>query len=81
MKIFTVLTVARQINGEYVFIKTDKGFTKAKNADVRLKELKAEYTHEGKAKPITITTPQGQAECICEAGVFEIEIDLKEPNG
>jgi len=82
MKIFAVITVARQLNGEYVFVKTDKGFKQAKKADARLQELKAEYTHEGKTKSITVTTPQGQADCLCEAGVFEIEIDdLKEDNG
>jgi len=82
MKIFAVITVARQINGEYVFVKTDKGFKQAKNADARLKELKAEYTLDGRAKPMTISTPQGQADCLCEAGVFEIEIDdPKEDNG
>jgi hypothetical protein len=82
MTIFAVITVARQVNGEYVFVKTDKGYKKAKNADARLKELKAEYTDHGRAKPVNISTPQGDATCICEVGVFEIEIDDdKENNG
>jgi len=82
MKVFAVITVARQVNGEYVFVKTDKAYKQAKNADKRLKELKEEYSEYGRVKPIKISTPQGDATCLCEAGVFEIEIDDdKEPNG
>jgi hypothetical protein len=82
MRIFAVITVARQIGGEYVFVKTERGFHQAKDADVLLRELKEQYTLDGRARPITVSTPQGEAQCMCEAGVFEIEIDdLKEENG
>lgn len=75
-RIFCVITVARQIEGEYVFIKTEKGFRNAKSADMLLKSLKNKYTtKEGKWNPQIISTPEGEATCQCEVGVFEIEIE------
>ncbi len=75
-RIFCVITVARQIEGEYVFIKTEKGFRTAKSADMLLKSLKNKYaTKEGKWNPQVIATPEGEATCQCEVGVFEIEIE------
>ena len=74
--IFAVITVARQVDGEYVFIKTEKGFKKASSADALLKKLKNDYvTPEGKFKPVEISTPQGSAICHCEVGAFELEVD------
>jgi uncharacterized protein YecE (DUF72 family) len=75
-KIFAAITVARQVEGEYVFIKTEKAFRSAKKADDMIKTLKAQYvTPEGKWKPQQVSTPQGEVVCMCEAGVFEIEVD------
>lgn len=75
-KAFAVVTVARQIEGEYVAIRTDKAYKKASSADAELKKLKAQYTTpEGKINPQKISTPQGDLECFCEVGVFEIEIE------
>lgn len=75
-KIFCVITVARQVDGEYVFIKTEKGFRKASSADVLLTKLKKDYTTaDGKFKPVEISTPQGNAVCQCEVGAFELEIE------
>jgi hypothetical protein len=77
--IFAVITVARQVEGEYVFIKTEKAFKSAKKADDMLRGLKAQYvTPDGKWKPQQVSTPQGEAVCMCEAGVFEIEVDDSE---
>jgi hypothetical protein len=81
MNTYAVITVARQIDGEYVFIKTEKAFRSAKKADNLLKILKQQYVdNEGKWKPQLITTPQGEATCQCEVGIFEIEIDEEENN-
>lgn len=78
-KLFAVITVARQVEGEYVFIKTEKAFKSAQRADGFLKSLKAQYaTPDGKWKPQQVSTPQGDAVCMCEAGVFEIEVDESE---
>lgn len=75
-KIFAAITVARQVEGEYVFIKTEKAFRSAKKADDMIKTLKAQYvTPEGRWKPQQVSTPQGEVVCMCEAGVFEIEVD------
>ena len=74
-KLFVVLTVARQVEGEFIFIRTEKAFSKAKSADDLLKKLKADYAmSDGKFKPVEITTPQGTAVCQCETGAFEIEM-------
>lgn len=78
-KVFAVITVARQVEGEYVFIKTERAFKSAQKADALLKALKSQYTTpEGKWKPQQVSTPQGDAVCMCEVGVFEIEVDLSE---
>jgi hypothetical protein len=78
-KIFAVITVARQVEGEYVFIKTEKAFKSAQKADALLKALKGQYvTSDGKWKPQQVSTPQGDAVCMCEVGVFEIEVDTAE---
>lgn len=75
-KIYAVITVARQVEGEYIFIKTEKAFKNAQKADGLLKTLKAQYvTEDGKWKPQVVSTGQGDATCQCEVGVFEIEVD------
>ena len=74
--LYAVITVGRQVNGEYVFVKTEKAFKSAQKADSFLKTLKAQFiTEDGKWKPQVISTPQGDATCQLEAGVFEIEVD------
>jgi hypothetical protein len=75
MKVFAVITVARQIGGEYIAIRTEKAFVQAGKADEYLRELKKTFvTPEGKPKATRLSTPQGELDCICEAGAFEIEI-------
>jgi hypothetical protein len=75
-KVYAVITVARQIEGEYVFIKTDKAFSSAEKADSLLKSLKSQFVDkEGKWKPQLISTPNGEATCQCEVGIFELELE------
>ena len=75
-KVFAVITVARQLEGEYVFIKTEKAFRNAKQADALLKTLKSHYmTPEGKFNPQLIETKQGEATCQCEVGAFELDLE------
>jgi glyoxylate utilization-related uncharacterized protein len=77
-KIYAVITVARQVEGEYIFIKTEKAFKNAQKADALLKTLKAQYvTEDGKWKPQVVSTGQGDATCQCEVGIFEIEMDAE----
>lgn len=76
MKLYAVITVARQIEGEYVFIKTEKAFKSAEKADALLKTLKNQYVDkEGKWKPQLITTNNGEATCQCEVGIFELDLE------
>lgn len=78
-KLYAVITVGRQVEGEYVFIKTDKAFKSAQKADALVKTLRQNFvTEDGKWKPQVISTPQGDATCQCEVGVFEIEVDVSE---
>jgi copper oxidase (laccase) domain-containing protein len=74
-KVFAVITVARQVHGEYVFVRTEKCFRQAQNADALLAQKKSEFvTADGKPRLVHLTTPHGQADCMCEVGVFELEI-------
>lgn len=76
MKTFVVMTVARQIEGEYILVKPEQGFVQASKADELMKKLKSQYvTPEGKQIPITLTTNHGPVNCHCEIGAFEIEVD------
>lgn len=77
-KIYAVITVARQVEGEYVFIKTDKAFKSAQKADAFLRTLKNQFvTEDGKWKPQVLSTGQGDVTCQCEVGVFELEVDTQ----
>ena len=76
MKVFVIATIARQISGEYVFVKVEKGFAQASKADQYKNELKKQYINlDGTVKPITLTADNGVVDCICEIGAFEVEIE------
>ena len=75
IKVFAVIVVARQVDGEYVFIRTEKAFKQASKADNLLQKLKASFLEDGKPKQIKLTTPQGEAICFCEVGAFELEVE------
>lgn len=68
MKIFAVVTVARQVEGEYVVVKFEKAFTRASKADEYSKNLAKVYTE-------TIQSPAGPVSCVCERGVIEVEVE------
>lgn len=71
MKVFAVISVARQCDGEYVVVKTEKAFLQASKADEYAKGLSKRYAE-------SISTPSGPIACICERGVFEIDVDETE---
>jgi len=74
--IFAVVVIARQIDGEYVFVRSEKAFSSAGKADKLMQKLKKEFIDsEGKPKPIKLTTAHGEAMCICEVGAFEMELE------
>jgi hypothetical protein len=79
VKVFVVATVARQVEGEFVFVRMEQGYTTASKADEHVKALTRQFTE-------TISVPAvGPVPCFCERGVFEVEIDgitqLAEPTG
>ena len=74
------MTVARQIHGEYVFIRSNKAFHTEVEANDLLYVLKAQYAKDGKAVPITLTTEHGEVPCHCEIGVFEVDLEEKKEN-
>jgi hypothetical protein len=74
--IFVVMTVSRQIQGEYVFLRAEGAFRKASQADELVKKLAKEFTDaEGKAKPMKIASPNGETMCWCEVGAFQLELE------
>jgi hypothetical protein len=75
-EIHVVITVARQVEGEYVFIKTEKAFFSSRKADDLLRQLKSKYaTEDGKWKPQLISTANGEATCQCEVGIFSVALE------
>lgn len=68
MKVFAVVTVARQIDGEYVLVKPEKAFQKSSKAEAYAANLAKNYTE-------VIQTPHSAIECFCERGVFEIDVE------
>lgn len=69
------MTIARQVDGEYVFVRSEKAFRSAGKADKLIQKLKDEFTDkDGKSKPIKLITEQGEAVCVCEVGAFEVEV-------
>lgn len=76
MKVFVVMSLARQHLGDYCFLRAEKAFANPKRADDFLHELKKNYTDQGgNYHPIQLNTPNGNVTCYCEAGVFELEIE------
>ena len=73
MKAWAVISVARQVDGEYCIVKVDKTFTTAKAAGDYANSLAATKYAE------TIQTPAGPVKCVCERGVFELEIEGQFP--
>ena len=68
MKIFAIFSVARQVDGVYVVIKAEKAFTKATLAEEYIKTLSKNYTE-------TIQTPTANIQCVCERGLFELDVE------
>jgi len=77
MKIYVVFTIARMIQGEWIFVKTERAFEKEEAANDLMHVLKAQYTKDGKAVPITIQAEQGEVSCFCEIGAAEVELELE----
>ena len=69
MKIFLIVNVARQINGEFIFVKVEKAFKYIKKAEAYFDSL-------AKTTKQLIQTAQGfSVECSCEYSMFDVETD------
>jgi hypothetical protein len=68
MKIFLVVSVARQIDGEYVVVKAEKAFKESTKASEFANGLAKRYAE-------TINTPSGPLQCVCERGVQEVDLE------
>jgi hypothetical protein len=77
MKIFAVMNIARQVEGELVLVTSVQAFKNAGAADQLVQKLNKEnfQTPEGKYKLKKIETDQGPVDCFCTAGAFEIELE------
>ena len=77
--IFCVLTVARQIEGEWQCIRSEKAFVDADKAEEYAKSLNSKYvvpnTRPTQKMAIKVTTEHGEIACQCLASVYEIELD------
>jgi len=69
MKVFFVVTIARQVEGEMLSVRFEKVFTQASKADAYAKGLAKSFTE-------TITVPGvGPVQFVCERGVHESEVE------
>ena len=72
MKVFFVVTVGRQVDGDMITIRfEDKCFKQASKADEFLKPLARKWTE-------SITTPNGPVQFLCERGIHEAELEEEE---
>lgn len=69
MKAFVIINVARQVNGEMVFVKIEKAFKSYTKAEEYLKPLAKNSTE-------IIQNSNGfSIECSCMKSIYEIEIE------
>lgn len=68
MKVFAVVSVARQVDGEYIAVKPEKAFLQASKADEYSKGLSKKYAE-------SVATPVGVIQCVCERGVIELDVE------
>lgn len=74
--IYLVATLARQIQGEVVLLRSEKAFRDPQKAQEHLKIMKSQYvTAENTMKPVLLSSGLGDVQCICEAGIFEVELE------
>jgi hypothetical protein len=68
MKAFAIISIARQVDGEYCVVKIEKAYKDSSFAESYAKNLSKRYAE-------TISTPNGPIDCVCERGIFEIDIE------
>lgn len=68
MKAFAIISIARQVDGEYCIVKIEKAYKDSILAESYAKNLSKKYAE-------SIQTPNGPIDCVCERGIFEIDIE------
>lgn len=68
MKVFLIISVARQVDGEYCVVKAEKAFKQIAKAEEFASKLSKKYAE-------SIPTSSGSIACVCERGIFEIEVE------
>ncbi len=75
-KIYIVITVARQVEGDFIVLRTEKGFKQASDADALVAKLTNDYkTADDKLKLFNISSGGQSIECYCSVGKFEVEVN------
>jgi len=68
MKIFCVVTIARQLEGDILSVKFEKAFLQASKADDYAKSLATNYTEN-------VSTPNGMIQFVCQRAVYDIDVE------
>ena len=68
MKVFAVVTVGRQVDGDMITVRFEKAYARASKADEYAKSL-------GKTVTESIPTAQGPVQFVCERGVHEFDVE------
>lgn len=70
-KIYVVFMAARQINGEYIMVKTEMAFKTSAQAEEYVKKLNLAMP-DGSPKAMNIKTPMGEFQCQVELAIHEV---------
>jgi hypothetical protein len=74
--VYCVLTVARQIEGDWYCFRSEKAFTDPVKAEEYAKKLNHNFIQpDGKRMAIKIATQYGDIACSCLASVYEMELE------
>ncbi len=68
MKAYAIISIARQVDGEYCIVKVDGAYKERNRAQSLAEGLAKRYAE-------TIQTASGPIQCVCERGVFELDIE------
>ena len=68
MKAFLAINVARQIEGDMIFVKVEKAHTKASTIDTYIAKHSTQFVE-------TMTTDFGPIECQCTRSSMEVDIE------
>ena len=68
MKVFVIVTAAKQVDGDFVLHRVEKAFHTMTKADEYLRGKASQFRE-------VIPTEFGPVECDCERAAFEVEVE------